>query len=639
MSSQLKQNKINRTRRYCLQAAGAAATGWSLPASANSGKHYAVTPATVEAHQQQAWADAQVIIKRLGREWEFPLRDFVITEFGAKTCALMQLRSWVAHEVQAQVATPVPDAHDCYPAIAQAIQACHQAGGGRVVIPRGDWFCAGPMVLLSNVHVHLQAGAQIYFSNQADDYARYGNVDCGARGRLVISRWQSNDCLNYSAMVYAYGQSNIALTGEDWTSILNGQGGVPFSLSNEEGQSQDCWWTWKGKQRTLQSLGQGKSANFVAGMMSENTVNALNARSLAELRQDLSEVDRLRIQGEGERWRADGSYLPALSEAGVSLAQRVFGKGHFLRPPMIQLIGCDRVLLRGYQVTHTPFWQHHPVNCRDVLIQGVLAKSHGPNNDGFDPEACRYVLVDDCTFDTGDDCIAIKAGKNRDTQYGPSQDIVIQRCTMQSGHGAVTLGSEMAGGIQNVYVQECVFENKHWASDPLNTAIRLKTNLNRGGFLKNLYVRHIAIPNGVQTSPSFYASLPGSPIASKTVATAAGAVVTFDCDYAPVADNVRTRPPVVSNVHISHIKVGNVATKHGARSCYQAMVILGPVASDYNGPLPAPTVPAVSDVYISDCDFGTPVNQTQPLYLYNVKGLHLNRTLIAGVLHNEEVAA
>lgn len=628
MSSQSKQKKINPARRMWLQATSLAAATVSTPVIATS---------TASARNpDQAWVEAQAIIDRLSRTWEFPERDFVITEFGATTCNLMRLTSWVAHELQAEITTPVRDAHDCYPAIAQAIQACHQAGGGRVLIPKGDWFCAGPIVLLSNVHVHLQAGAQIYFSNQVDDYAKYGSIDCGERGRLVISRWQSNDCLNYCSMVYAYGQRNIALTGEDWTSILNGQGGVPFSLSNEAGRAQDCWWTWKGKQRTLYSIGQGKSANFVAGMMSENTVNALNARSLAELRQDLLEADRLRIQGEGERWRADASYLPALSEAGVPLTQRVFGKGHFLRPPMIQFIACDRVLLRGYQVTHTPFWQHHPVNCREVLIQGVLAKSHGPNNDGFDPEACRYVLVENCSFDTGDDCIAIKAGKNRDTQYGPSQDIVIQHCTMQSGHGAVTLGSEMAGGIQNVYVQDCVFENQHWASDPLNTAIRLKTNLNRGGYLKNLYVRRIAIPNGVQTSPSFYASLPGSPIASKTVATAAGAVITFDCDYAPIADNVRTRPPLVSNIHISQVKVGNVASKHGARSCYQAIVILGPVASDYNGPLPAPQVPAVSDVYISDCDFGTPVNQAQPLYLYNVKCLHLRRTLIAGVMHNLE---
>jgi polygalacturonase len=306
---------------------------------------------------------------------------------------------------------------------------------------------------------------------------------------------------------------------------------------------------------------------------------------------------------------------------------------------MIQLIGCTNVLLEGYQVTQAPFWVHHPVHCRNIVIRKVHANSLGPNSDGFDPESCDYVLVDSCTFNSGDDCIAIKAGKNLDTQYGPSQNIVIQKCTMQSGHGAVTLGSEMAGGIQNVFAQDLVFQNINWATNPLNTAIRLKTNMNRGGYLRNFYVRNVSIPNGVQTSPSFYATLPGSPIESRTVATAAGAVVTFDCDYTPRADNVRIRPPQVSNVHISNVRVGNV-TKGGKQvSCYQAIVILGPVASDYNGVQPVPAVWPVSGVTISDCDFGNPVNAAQPFYLYNVKSLTLKNVTVGGRVHNTTLSA
>jgi polygalacturonase len=501
------------------------------------------------------------------------------------------------------------------------------------VIPAGNWFCAGPIVLLSNVNVHLNAGAHVYFSNDPADYAKYGDVPCGANGNLVLSRWQSNDCLNFSSMVYAHNADNIALTGDDWTSILDGQGGVPFAGSS------DCWWTWKGRNATINSVAQGTSPGYVKGKLSQNQENPLNPKSLAEVAPHLPEERRLLIQGEGAKWRADDAYLPALSEAGVPVARRVFGLGHYLRPPMIQLIGCTNVLLQGYHVTQTPFWQHHPVNCRNIVIRHVHANSLGPNSDGFDPEACDHVLVDSCTFNTGDDCIAIKAGKNLDTQYGPSQNIVIQNCTMQSGHGAVTLGSEMAGGIQNVYAQDLVFQNINWATNPLNTAIRLKTNLNRGGFLRNFYVRNISIPNGVQTSPSFYASLPGSPIASRTVATAAGAVVTFDCDYTPRADNVRVRPPVVENVRISNVKVGNV-TKGGKQvSCYQAIVILGPVASDYNGPQPAPPVLPVRGVTISDCDFGTPANLAQPWYVYNVKDLTLKNVTIGGKVHNATVSA
>lgn len=582
-------------------------------------------PARALTAARDPWQAAASIAQRLANPVKFRKAEYLVTDFGAAPCKLVPVKAWVSFEDQADLPTPAPGAKDCYAAIKAAIGKCHAEGGGRVVIPKGDWFCAGPIVLLSNVNVHLASGAHVYFSNDPADYAKYGDVDCGPNGKLVVSRWQSNDCLNFSSMIYAHNQDNIALTGDDWTAILDGQGGVPFA-----GRA-DCWWTWKGKNATINSVAQDKSPNYVPGKLAQNQVNELNPKSLADVAPGLPDEKRRLIQGEGDKWRADDAYLPALSEAGVPLAKRVFGLGHYLRPPMIQLIGCTNVLLEGYQVIHTPFWQHHPVACRNLTIRKVHANSLGPNSDGFDPEACDTVLVEGCQFNTGDDCIAIKAGKNLDTQYGPSQNIVIQKCTMQSGHGAVTLGSEMAGGIQNVYAQDLVFENMNWATNPLNTAIRLKTNMNRGGFLRNFYVRNVSIPNGVQTSPSFYASLPGSPIASRTVATAAGAVVTFDCDYTPRADNVRVRPPEVRNVHISKVRVGNVKTKDGSlASCFQAFVVLGPVASDYNGPSPAPAVLPVRDVTITDCDFGTPVNAAQPWYTYNVRGLKLANVTIGG---------
>jgi polygalacturonase len=575
------------------------------------------------------WREAQAIARRLAMPVKFRKKDYPVTDFGAAPCKLVPVKAWVSFEDQATLNTPAPGSKDCYPAIRDAIARCHQEGGGRVVIPKGDWFCAGPIVLLSNVNVHLQAGAHVYFSNDPRDFAKYGDHDCGENGKLVVSRWQSNDCLNFSSMVYAHKANNIALTADDWTAILDGQGGVPFE------NSKDCWWTWKGKNATINSVAQDKSPNYVPGKLAQNQPNPLNPASLLDVAPGLSEEKRLLIQGEGDKWRADDAYLPALSEAGVPIEKRVFGLGHYLRPPMIHLVECSGVLLEGYQVTHTPFWQHHPVACRDLTIRKVYANSLGPNSDGFDPEACDGVLVEGCEFDTGDDCIAIKAGKNLDTQYGPSQNIVIQKCRMHSGHGAVTLGSEMAGGIQKVYAQDLIFENRNWATNPLNIAIRLKTNMNRGGFLRYFYVRNVSIPNGVQTSPSFYATLPGSPIPTRTVAAAAGGVITFDCDYTPRADNVRIRPPEVHDVHISNVRVGNVKTKDGKQaSSYQAFVILGPVASDYNGPAPRPTVAPVRDVTIVDCDFGTPANSEQPWYLYNVRGLTLKNVTIAGKKYN-----
>ncbi len=583
--------------------------------------------------QQDPWRQAERIIATLSQPLQFRAADYPVTHYGALSCTVRKVAAWISFEEQGMLDTPDEHAPDCYQAIRTAIETCHREGGGRVLIPAGNWYCAGPIVLLSNVHLHLESGAHLYFSHRPDDYARYGEVDCGEQGRLTVSRWQSNDCLNYSPMIYANNQENIALTGADWSSVLDGQGGVPF---NEYG---DCWWTWKGKLKTINAIAQGSVPNYREGKPSENAVNPLNVGSLRQLVASISPQQQALIQGAGDKWRADANYLPALSEAAVPLAQRVFGKGHYLRPPMIQLISCRRVLLQGYEVRNTPFWQHHPVNCRQLVIRGVHAKSHGPNSDGFDPEACDHVLVEDCTFDSGDDCIAIKAGKNLDTQFGPSQNIVIQNCTMQSGHGAVTLGSEMAGGIQHVYAQNLLFENRHWKTNPLNTAIRLKTNLNRGGYLKHFYVRNVRIPNGVQTSPSFYSSLPGSPIQSKTVATAAGAVITFDCDYTPVSDNVRIRPPVVENIDISDITVGNVQTARGEFSCYQAIVILGPVASDYNGSAPAPVIHPVRNVRIHNCDFGNPVAADAPLYLYNVQDLQLSEVKIAGKRYHQRYSA
>jgi polygalacturonase len=609
-------------RRSLLQAASAASL-------ANGFGAEAFTPHIPD----DPWNRAQAIIDALSRPLIFRQQDFDVTEFGARTCSLVQVQAFVSHDDQDLADTPAPGSFDCHQAFAKAIAACHQAGGGRVVIPSGNWFCAGPIVLLSNVHVHLVAGARIYFSNQPADYARYGDFDCGRNGKLVRTRWQGNDCLNFASMVYAFCQDNIALTGEDWTSVLDGQGGVPF----EEGGP--CWWTWKGPNKTVNPVSQGTTPGYRAGKPSGAIFNPNNPESLSALAPHLSAAERALIQGKGERWRADEQFLPALSEAGVPFIQRVFGLGHYLRPSMIHLIGCTNVLLEGYQVTNTPFWQHHPVHCRNLVIRNVHANSLGPNNDGFDPEACDQVLIEQCTFDTGDDCIAIKAGKNLDTQYGPSQNIVIQHCTMQSGHGAVTLGSEMAGGIQNVYVQHLTLENVHWETNPLNTAIRIKTNMNRGGWLRNFHLRHMSIPNGVQTSPSFYASLPGSPIQSRTVATAAGAVITFDCDYSPLNDNVRTRPPQVSHVHISNVVVGNVVKKGKVASCHQAVVMLGPVASDYNGSMPMPCVPPVSDVTITDCDFGAPANAAQPFYVYNVAGLTLRNVSVSGKVYNTTLAA
>ncbi|HEX8405451.1 MAG TPA: glycoside hydrolase family 28 protein [Duganella sp.] len=601
-------------------AGDAAATAATAPA-VNAVNAAAARGAAAAA--ADPWRQAQAIIDRFATPLAFRKEDFVITAFGGKACDVVPIKAWVSSSDQAEIRTPAPNATDCYPAISAAIAACNKAGGGRVLIPSGNWLCAGPIVLLSNVHVHLAKGAHVYFSANPADYARHGEFDCGANGKLSLTRWEGNDCLNFSSLVYAHGQRNIALTGEDWTSILDGQAGVPFPGDH------DCWWSWKGRVRK----GEVHVPHTV-GKVQERP-NPRN-RPLGEIAPHLSAAEAKKIQGDDPWFLSDSHYLRALSEARVPAKQRIFGIGHFLRPHMVQFISCTDVLLSNYQTTNTPFWQHNPVDCDNVHVKGVYANSMGANNDGFDPESCRNVLIDGCQFNTGDDCIAIDSGKGTDTQFGPCENVVVQYCRMHSGHGALTLGSIMSGGIQNVFAQNLVFENANWKTDPLNIAIRLKTNMARGGFLRNFYVRNVQIPNGIRTTPSFYKPTPGSGIPAQTVAAGAGGVITFDCDYSPLDDTIRTRPPLVTNVHISGIKVGNVQTKEGKFSCYQPIVVLGPVAVNYNG-AGKPQILPVSNVTISDSDFGTPVAK-QPAYLYNVKDLVLKNVTIGGKVFNQTLS-
>lgn len=606
--------KNNPQRRRFLRhttAAGALLATGTLPPILASATP--ATPAEAAAAPGDPWQRARQIVERCSRPLTFPTVDFPITAFGASSCALAPAES-VWRRARRQVQTPAPGAPDCYPAIAAAIAAASKAGGGRVLVPAGSWYCKGPIVLRSNVHVHLAANAQIYFSADPADYAKYGDIDCGKAGKLVLSRWQGNDLLNYSPLVYARNQSNIALTGEDWTSVLNGQAGVHVNAGTGP------WWDW---------------VDHKEGQVNAATANPENA-PLETVAPWLSAQQRAQIQGTHPRWNGDPRYLPALSEAQVPVAQRIFGIGHYLRPCMIELIGCSDVLLEGYQVVDAPFWQHHPVDCRDLRIRKVNMESLGPNNDGFDPESCDTVLVEQCSFNTGDDCIAIKSGKDLDTQYGATRNVVIQDCVMNSGHGGITLGSEMAGGIEHVYAQRIEFRNAHWATDSLGTAIRLKANMNRGGFLRHLYVRDVVLPNGVDARAR-KAAPPDPDNPFRGLATGGGAIVTIDCNYAAGDDAVRTRPTAVSDVHISNLRAQNVTMADGEFSCWQALLILGPVASSFNG-APGTAIPPVTNVSFSDCDFGTPRNAKEPVYLYNARNVVLANVTIAGKVINKTVS-
>jgi polygalacturonase len=307
---------------------------------------------------------------------------------------------------------------DCSGAFDRAILACNAAGGGRVVVPAGE-YRTGPLRLRSNVNLRIEKGAVLRFVPEPIRYLP-----------VVKTRWEGVECMNYHPLLYAYREENIAVTGEG---ILDGGG--------------PGWWTWSGK----------REYGWEEGMPSQKQGRAT---------------------------------LFAMAEQGVPVEQRLLGGGHYLRPNFFQPYECRNVLVQGVTFRDSPMWFLHPVLSRNVSIIGVTVEGLGPNNDGCDPESCTDILIRACFFNTGDDCIALKAGRNADGRRlaAPTENVVIQGCVMKEGHGGVVMGSEMTGGVRNVYAERCTMD-----SPRLDRALRIKTNSVRGGFVENVFVRDVEV--------------------------------------------------------------------------------------------------------------------------------------------------
>lgn len=179
-----------------------------------------------------------------------------------------------------------------------------------------------------------------------------------------------------------------------------------------------------------------------------------------------------------------------MAENNVPVTERKFGEGFYIRPTFFEPFECENVLVEGVTFKNAPFWIMHPLKSENVTINGVSVISHGPNNDGCDPEYSKNVLIKNCLFDTGDDCIAIKSGRNNDgRRVGiPSENIIVEGCEMKDGHGGVVMGSEISAGVRNVFVRNCKMDSPN-----LDRAIRIKTNTLRGGFVENVYVKDVEV--------------------------------------------------------------------------------------------------------------------------------------------------
>jgi len=203
------------------------------------------------------------------------------------------------------------------------------------------------------------------------------------------------------------------------------------------------------------------------------------------------------IDGEGGKtWKtfkakeAKGKDLSReMNHNNAALQDRKFGEGYFLRPQMIQFFKCKNILVENIRIENSPFWCLHLLKSESITVRGISYKSLNYNNDGIDPEYAKDVLIENVTFDNGDDNVAIKAGRDHEGRANsatPSQNIVIRNCNFKGLHGVV-LGSEMSAGIQNVYVENCKTVGY------LKRGIYIKTNADRGGYIKNIFVRNIQL--------------------------------------------------------------------------------------------------------------------------------------------------
>jgi polygalacturonase len=186
-----------------------------------------------------------------------------------------------------------------------------------------------------------------------------------------------------------------------------------------------------------------------------------------------------------------------MGEAGVPVAERVFGDGHYLRPSFVQPYECRNVLIEGVTIRNSPMWTIHPVYCDGVTVRDVVIDNLGPNGDGCNPDSCTNVLIQRVTFRTHDDCIAIKSGRDADGRRvgRPSTGIRIEDCLFLSGGGAVAVGSEMSGGVAGVYARGLRLpRDPALAEDSVAFVLSVKSTSTRGGYIRDIQVRDVECP-------------------------------------------------------------------------------------------------------------------------------------------------
>lgn len=321
-------------------------------------------------------------------------------------------------------------------AFAKAIEALTEKGGGHLVVPCGVWL-TGPIVLKSNIDLHLEKGAVILFAADESLYP------------LINTSFEGLDTRRCQSPLSAHGATNISITGDG---VIDGNG--QYWRPVKKAKVTEAHWRKLLDQPGSMELRKGywvPSEGYAKGEQGAN-MNVPNAQT-------------------EEDWQA---------------------VKRFLRPVMISLVECKNVLLQGVIFQNSPAWNLHPLMCENIIIDDVLVRNpaYAQNGDALDLESCKNALIVNSRFDAGDDGICIKSGKDKDGRRRgrPCENVVVDGCTVFAGHGGFVVGSEMSGGVKNISVKNCQFVGT-------DVGLRFKSTRGRGGIVENIYIDGISMSN------------------------------------------------------------------------------------------------------------------------------------------------
>lgn len=322
-------------------------------------------------------------------------------------------------------------------AIQAAIDACNKKGGGVVLVPKGFWL-TGPIVLKSNVNLHLQHNALLQFTADKSQYP------------LVETNWEGLPAVRNASPISATNATNIAITGHG---IIDGNGDV-----------------WRAVKKGKLTDSQWKKLLANGGVLS-------NDKKVWYPSEDYARGDTTKKAGVLFNGKTADDYKNIKD---------------FLRPNLLVLTRCDRILLEGVTFQNSAAWCLHPLMSTHLTVRNITVKNpwYAQNGDGIDVESCRYVLIENSVFDVGDDGLCIKSGRDEEGRKRamPTQDVIIKNCTVYNAHGGFVIGSEMSGGAKNIFVDDCTFVGS-------DIGLRFKTTRGRGGIVENIFINNINMQN------------------------------------------------------------------------------------------------------------------------------------------------